>query len=261
MSKCDMRRALNMASVYIDRRVDYGSRLAITLPHAAHILIVAASAAMITHQIRMNNNGFSPDVEKAFVLGLLHDIGRYIVDENEAQYPHTIAGYDRCIKLHAASVAPICLTHAILDKATKEEYPRYTDHQLDFVNEKMSKINRSFYDDLIMLIDLHCRGDQVFSIQDRLNKNKNFYNIQSEDYSSKYLELYSEFTKKYNVDIYSVCRFVSENRKEIFKQFIPYCHGWLRYVCGDKSIANEYMASMQNAKMLEQWQSYLNQHL
>ncbi len=188
MSKCDMMRALSMASVYIDRRIDDGSRLAITLPHAAHILIVAASAAIITHQIKKNNKDSLVDVEKAFVLGLLHDIGRYIVDENEAQYPHTIAGYDHCIKLHAASVAPICLTHAILDKATKEEYPRYTPEQLDFANEKISKIDRSFYDDLIMLIDLHCRGDQIFSIQDRLNKNKSFYNIQSDNYSSKYLE-------------------------------------------------------------------------
>ena len=256
MSKCSMARALDMASVYIDRRVDSGSRLAITLPHAMHILIVAASAALITKMIKKHKDA-SLDEERAFVAGLLHDSGRYIVDEKEAGYPHPIAGYDRCIKLHAASVAPICLTHAILDKATVEEYPDYTDEQLKFVNDKMSTLTRSFYDDLIMLVDLHCRGDQVLPIQERLNKNKNFYNIKSQDYCEKYLKLYSQFTQKYDVDIYAVCRFVAEHKASIFRQYMPYCHGWLRYVCGDKTVADEYMSYLKNPQVLDQWRSYL----
>lgn len=236
MSKCSMAEALNKASVYIDRRVLDGSKPSITLPHAEHILIVALSAAVVAHQICKDDEF----VSRAFICGLLHDIGRYIVDEKASKYPHTIAGYERCMKLKISFVAPICLTHAILDYASHQEYPDYTDVQLDWVNEKMSHITRSFYDDLVMLIDLHCRGDQVMKIQDRLAKNQQFYHIESPDYCKKYMDLDARFKEKYNVDVYNACRFVYANKKAMFKQLAPYCHGLLRYVCGDTSVANQY---------------------
>lgn len=236
-----MQDALSKASVYIDRRIMDGSKLRITLPHAEHILIVALSAAVVAHQI----NSDEAFVEQAFVCGLLHDIGRYIVDEKASKYPHTIAGYERCMKLRISSVAPVCLTHAILDYANKQEYPDYTDAQLDWVNDKMSHIKRTFYDDLVMLIDLHCRGDQVMRIEDRLAKNKQFYHIKSEDYCQKYLKLDADFKQKYGVDVYNACRFVYACKKSMFKRLMPYCHGWLRYVCGDRNVVREYPLDVQ----------------
>lgn len=256
MSKYSIQNALNKASVYIDRRIEDGSKIAITLPHATHILLVAVSAYMIAYKIKKKTRDDTIDVDKAFVYGLLHDIGRYIVDEKVAKYPHTIAGYDRCKKLKIPAVAPICLTHAVLDKASADEYPDYSPDQLKFVNDKMSCIKRSFYDDLIMLVDLHCRGDQILPIKDRLAKNQKFYNIQANAYCKKYLDLYSDFTKKYGVDIYKICRFVSEHKERLFKQLLPYCHGWLRYVCGDKTVANTCVTS----KQLESLQTYLLQN-
>lgn len=240
MSKYSMQNALAHASAYIDRRIMDGSKLWITLPHAKHILIVAVSSAIIARRV-------NPDkefVEKAFVTGLLHDIGRYIVDEKAAKYPHTIAGYERCKKLKIPFVAPVCLTHAVLDNATHAEYPDYTPEQLNWVNDKMSKIKRSFFDDLAMLVDLHCRGDMIFTIQDRLDKNKSFYKISTKDYSKKYMDLYNNFVKKYNIDIYAVCKYVAEHQDTIFKRLMPYCHGWLRYVCGDKSVAQSWPSSV-----------------
>ncbi|MBO7052984.1 MAG: HDOD domain-containing protein [Alphaproteobacteria bacterium] len=259
MPRCSMQEAMNKASVYIDRRIEDGSKIAITLPHASHILIMAVSAYLIARQIKKQTKDETIDLEKAFVCGLLHDIGRYIVDERESKYPHTIAGYDRCKKLKIPGVAPVCLTHAILDKATHEEYPDYTPEQLKFVNDKMSKINRSFYDDLTMLVDLHCRGDQVFHIHDRLEKNIKMYNIQMDNYYDKYMALYNKFTSKYNVDIYRICRFVADHRKSIFKHLMPYCHGWLRYVCGDKSVAKDHVAYSRNANIAQYWKDYLAQ--
>ena len=247
MSKYSIQNALNKASVYIDRRIEDGSKLAITLPHATHILIVAISAYMIAYKIKKKTQDTTIDVDKAFVCGLLHDIGRYIVDEKVAKYPHTIAGYDRCKKLKIPAVA---------NKAGADEYPDYSPAQLDFVNKTMSGLKRSFYDDLIMLVDLHCRGDQILPIKDRLAKNQKFYNIQANAYCKKYLDLYSDFTKKYGVDIYKICRFVSEHKERLFKQLLPYCHGWLRYVCGDKTVANTCVTS----KQLESLQTYLLQN-
>ena len=236
-----MQEALNKASVYIDRRIMDGSKPSITLPHAEHILIVAIAAAVIARIVKQDDTC----VEQAFVCGLLHDIGRYIVDEKAAKYPHTIAGYERCKKFKITSVAQVCLTHSILDGVTKQEYPDYTEEQLDWVNKKMTTINRNFYDDLVMLIDLHCRGNQVFTIKDRLEKNKSFYNIHSDHYCEKYLNLQADFVNKYHVDIYQVCRYVVEHKQSLFRKLMPYCHGWLRYVCGDESVVNEYPLQLQ----------------
>ena len=261
MPSCSMQKALYEASKYIDQRIQDGSKLKITLPHAEHVMIVALSAVIIARKINKNANNVFIDEEEAFVCGLLHDIGRYIVDEQKSKYPHTISGYERCMKLNIPRVAQVCLTHAILDRVTKEEYPAYTENQIDFVNEKMSKIQRSFYDDLIMLIDLHCRGNQVLSIQERLNKNKVFYNITSENYCKKYLDVDAAFAKKYNVNIQQVCEFVVNHRKIMFKKLMPYCHGVLRYLCGDKIDINMYTAALKSQNYLKTPQICVKRHL
>ena len=261
MSSCSMQKALYEASEYIDQRIKDGSKLTITLPHAEHVLIVALSAAIIAHTLKKNNKHAFIDVEQAFVCGLLHDIGRYIVDEQKSMYPHTISGYERCMKLNMPDVAQVCLTHAILDKATKEEYPAYTEKQINFVNEKMSNIQRNFYDDIIMLIDLHCRGNQVLAIEERLNKNRYFYNIKSENYCKKYLDLNADFSKKYGVDINKVCTFVVNHRKTMFEKLMPYCHGVLRYLCGDKIDIKMYVPALKSQNYLKPSQIYAKRHL
>lgn len=261
MSSCSMQKALYEASKYLDQRIQDGSKLTITLPHAEHVMIVALSAVMIARKINKNNNAGFIDEEEAFVCGLLHDVGRYIVDEQKSKYPHTISGYERCMKLNMPRVAQVCLTHAILDKATKEEYPAYTENQIDFVNKKMSEIQRNFYDDLIMLIDLHCRGNQVLPIQERLEKNKIFYNIKSDNYCKKYLDVDSEFSKKYNINIQEVCTFVVNHRKTMFKKLMPYCHGVLRYLCGDNIDINMYTSVLKSQNYLKRPQIYARRHL
>jgi len=260
MSMYSMQNALREASNYINKRIEDGSKPKITVPHAVHILIVAISAAVIARQINKKAGKNLINEERAFVYGVLHDIGRYIVDENKAGYPHTIAGYDLCMKLNMPLVAQICLTHAVLDTANVQEYPNYTAEQLDFINNKMTVIKRSLYDDLIMLIDLHCRGDKVLPIKERLNKNKLFYNIAAKDYSAKYLDLYSEFTKKYGIDIYQVCDFVATHKNIMFKKFIPYCHGWLRYVCGDNTALHNQLGLSYKIDVLNAYKNFLIQN-
>ncbi len=69
MSSCSMQKALYEASKYLDQRIQDGSKLTITLPHAEHVMIVAFSAVMIARKINKNNNAGFIDEEEACVCG------------------------------------------------------------------------------------------------------------------------------------------------------------------------------------------------
>ncbi len=90
------------------------------------------------------------DSDKAYVLGLLHDIGRRVGVVSER---HMIAGYQYCMEQGWDEVAKICVTHSFIiqdiDSAigkwdvTKEEY-------------ELTKniINSTVYDDYDLLVQL-----------------------------------------------------------------------------------------------------------
>lgn len=90
------------------------------------------------------------DSNKAYILGLLHDIGRRegIVSER-----HTIAGYQYCVEQSWEEVAKICITHSFMMQdirsaigkwdVTKEEYE---------LTESI--LNSSVYDDYDLLVQL-----------------------------------------------------------------------------------------------------------
>lgn len=67
-----------------------------------HVKNVAYAAKIIAEHAGMNE-------EKAYVLGLLHDIGRRT---GIAQVRHIIDGYDYAISRGWDAVARICLTHS-----------------------------------------------------------------------------------------------------------------------------------------------------
>ncbi|EPY6471011.1 HDOD domain-containing protein [Clostridium sporogenes] len=90
------------------------------------------------------------DSDKAYVLGLLHDIGRRVGVVSER---HMVAGYQYCMEQGWDEVAKICVTHSFIiqdiDSAigkwdvTKEEY-------------ELTKniINSAVYDDYDLLVQL-----------------------------------------------------------------------------------------------------------
>ena len=92
----------------------------------------------------------SPD--KAFVCGLLHDIGRRT---GISALRHNIDGYDYATSKGWDEVARICITHSFpvkdieADIATKD----VSKEQYDFMNNYLNHLEYDDYDKLIILCD------------------------------------------------------------------------------------------------------------
>lgn len=92
------------------------------------------------------------DSDKAFVCGLLHDIGRRT---GIAAVRHTIDGYDYAISRGWDDVARVCLTHSFPVKDIDADIGRkdITDAQYRFMKAYLDGIEYDDYDRLIILCD------------------------------------------------------------------------------------------------------------
>ena len=76
--------AVKLANGYLQERIFNGSKPQIIFDHGVHIYNVAKIAEKIAEK---TNGALNPNT--AYVLGLLHDIGR-IKDETVTKVPHSI---------------------------------------------------------------------------------------------------------------------------------------------------------------------------
>lgn len=92
------------------------------------------------------------DVEKAFVCGLLHDIGRRT---GIAALRHTIDGYDYAAAQGWDEVARVCLTHSFPIKDVDADIAKkdVTPAQYAFIKQYLKSIEYDDYDKLIILCD------------------------------------------------------------------------------------------------------------
>ena len=92
------------------------------------------------------------DSEKAFVCGLLHDIGRRT---GIAAVRHIIDGYDYAISQGWDEVARVCLTHSFPVKDIEADIGKkdITQAQYNFIDEFLQGLEYDDYDKLIILCD------------------------------------------------------------------------------------------------------------
>lgn len=92
------------------------------------------------------------DENKAFVLGLLHDIGRRT---GVAAVRHIIDGYDYAMSKGWDDVARVCLTHSFPVKDIEADIGKkdITKAQYAFINSYLNNIEYDDYDKLIILCD------------------------------------------------------------------------------------------------------------
>lgn len=92
------------------------------------------------------------DSNKAYVLGLLHDIGRR---NGIFAVRHIIEGYDYCILKGWDEAARICLTHSFPIKDIDVDIGKkdITKEQYDFIKNYLNDIEYDDYDKLIILCD------------------------------------------------------------------------------------------------------------
>ena len=144
------------------------------------------------------------DAEKAYVLGLLHDIGRKF---GVRHLGHVSDGYRFMMSLGYDDAAKICLTHSF-NNHTVDEYIG----KLDVSEEEMKMIKaelaRTVYDDydrLIQLCDSLAGAEGVLDIEDRMNDVKKRYGFYPQDKWDSNMRLKRYFEKKMEKDIYLVC--------------------------------------------------------
>lgn len=106
--------------------------------------------------------------EKAYICGLLHDIGRY---EGVRELHHVIAGYTLLMENGYGDVAGVCLTHSF-------PIPNLnmfggggldcTDEEIDFIKNYINNNPYDDYDNLIQLSDALGTGQGITTIDSRL---------------------------------------------------------------------------------------------
>lgn len=114
-------------------------------PWVDHVKNVANAAKIIAENVGLNG-------EKAYVLGLLHDIGRRT---GIAQVRHIIDGYDYAMSKGWDEVAGICLTHSFPVKDVDADIGKkdITSEQYSFIKRYIDEIAYDDYDKLMILCD------------------------------------------------------------------------------------------------------------
>ncbi|WP_234123492.1 HD domain-containing protein [Clostridium hydrogenum] len=117
-------------------------------PWVEHVKYVAMSAKLIAEQ----TSDMNP--ETAYILGLLHDIGRRTGTTSGMR--HSIDGYDYLIEKGYDLAAQVCLSHVAFKKNNEVIVVgkwNGTQEQHDFIVEYLSRIEDTDYDKLIKLCD------------------------------------------------------------------------------------------------------------
>ncbi len=142
------------------------------------------------------------DTEKAYVLGLLHDIGRKF---GVFHLKHVSEGYKYMLSLGYDDVARICLTHSFnLDRI--EAYVGNFDtseEDTEMIREKLKETTQDDYDKLIQLCDAIAGAEGIMDIIDRMNDVKSRYGAYDPDKWQTNLDLKDYFEKKMGMDIYT----------------------------------------------------------
>ena len=144
------------------------------------------------------------DSEKAYILGLLHDIGRKF---GTRHLGHVSDGFTYMNSLGYDEVAKICLTHSFNNHSIDEYIGRFdvTDDELVLIKTELAKVSFDDYDRLIQLCDSLAGADGVLDIEDRMGDVKKRYGLYPQVKWDLNIDLMHYFEKKMKENIYTVC--------------------------------------------------------
>ena len=174
-------------------------------PWEQHSLVAADNARRIAEKAGM-------DSEKAYVMGLLHDIGRRV---GVTGMLHLIDGYDYMMSLGEPELAAICLTHSFAAKNVEYFEGKHdcSPAQKAFIKEFLDNHEYDDYDKLIQLCDAVSLPDGACIMEKRFVDVALRHGMQA--YTTKrwraYLELKKYFDGLCGCDIYTLLPNVYEN--------------------------------------------------
>lgn len=128
-----------------------------------HSVTVANAAELIAARSNL-------DVEKAFLYGLMHDVGKFFVSPEE-KYKHPRMGYELMVKQNP-DVADVCIAHPFPDFNLKSYVLTYCHGDLveaRRIEGLLSGVQMNDYIELIQLCDKLSGIDNYVRLEDKFN--------------------------------------------------------------------------------------------
>ena len=155
-------------------------------------------AAHCAEKIAMECNDL--DSNKAYILGLLHDVGR----SRARHLGHAFDGYTYMMSLGYDEVAQICITHSFNNKTTDEYIGKFdtSDEELKIIQDTLKMVIIDDYDRLIQLCDALTGTECVLNIEERMEDVRRRYGSYPQEKWNRNLALKKYFEEKMGKDIY-----------------------------------------------------------
>ena len=143
------------------------------------------------------------DSEKAYILGLLHDIGRRF---GVSHLRHVSDGYTYMMSLGYDEAARICLTHSFNNQSVKEYIGNFdvTHEELELINTELHKVIPDDYDRLIQLCDSLAGSEKILDIEERMGDVKRRYGSYPQEKWDSNIRLKEYFERKAGKNIYDI---------------------------------------------------------
>lgn len=141
--------------------------------------------------------------EKAYIVGLLHDIGRKF---GVKHIGHIYDGYHYMLELGYDEAAKICLTHSFSIQNIQDYIGRFdiTDDELKELETALSAAEYDDYDRLIQLCDSMAGAEGVMTMEARMSDVARRYGNYPQEKWDKNMELKDYFSAKAGMDIYEI---------------------------------------------------------
>lgn len=145
------------------------------------------------------------NADKAYILGLLHDIGRKFGVKHMG---HIYDGYHYMLDLGYDEAAKICLTHSFCIQNIQDYIGNFdiTEEQQQELTDALSDSVYDDYDYLIQLCDALAGADGVMVMEERMADVKRRYGSFPQDKWERNLYLRQMFEEKAGKDIYEIVR-------------------------------------------------------
>jgi HD superfamily phosphodiesterase len=168
-------------------------------PWLDHSKVAARAAEKIALKCNLDGN-------MAYVLGLLHDIGRY---EGVTGFRHVLAGYNLMNEKAYLSNARICLTHSFPNKDIHSFIGKIdcTEEEISKIETEINNYEYNDYDKLIQLCDAICLAEGVCLLEVRIVDVSRRYNMVNQSILNKwnaYFEIKKYFDNKCGTNIYEL---------------------------------------------------------
>lgn len=167
-------------------------------PWGNHSRVAAVCAERIAAAVGM-------DAEKAYILGLLHDIGRKFGIKHLA---HVYDGYRYMTELGYPDAARICLTHSFCQPKLDVYIGKFDiseECQLE-LQQMLDRLEYDDYDRLIQLCDCLAGSDGVMDMEARMADVKRRYGFYRQDKWDTNMWLKWYFEEKAGKNIYEIVK-------------------------------------------------------